>query len=208
MKNRLGIEESYNVYTHFIGILLSFVGILWLFFNVQFSSTRAFVGVAVYGFSLLFLFSASTIYHWSKQHQRLFWQKIDHIGIFILIAGTYTPVTLITLYPHSGLPLFIAVWSIAFFGFLFKLFYIGRYERLSLFLYLAMGWLVVFAAKDVYALFSKEALTFLISGGIFYNVGVVFYRWHSLKFHHAIWHVFVLLGAISHFLMIQLLLAS
>lgn len=206
MKSRLPIEERYNVYTHFFGVLLSLFGILWLLFSYDFPSTRALSGVSIYGFSLLFLFSASTIYHWSKEHQRSFWQKMDHIGIFILIAGTYTPVTLITLYDRSGLMLLLAVWSIAFFGLIFKLFYTGRYERLSLVLYLLMGWLVVFAFKDVLDLFPMDALLCLIFGGFFYTTGVFFYRWQSLKFHHVIWHIFVLFGAISHFFMVYYLL--
>lgn len=206
MKDRLDIEERYNVYTHFFGIILSIVGLLWLLATLEFTNVRSMTGIAVYGFSLIFLFSASTIYHWSKEQQRPFWQKIDHIGIFILIAGTYTPVSLTTLYERSGLGLFIAVWSIALIGFIFKLFYTGRYERLSLLLYLTMGWLVVFAYKDVMDLFSTTALLYLIAGGFFYTFGVIFYRWERLKFHHVIWHVFVLLGALSHFLMVQSLL--
>ena len=117
----------------------------------------------------------------------------------------YTPVTLTILKDSSGLYLLAGVWSIALIGTLYKIFMIGRFKNFSLFLYLAMGWLVIFDIQNVIALFPEEAFIYLALGGFFYTVGTVFYRWERLYFHHVIWHVFVLAGAAAHFQMVVVL---
>lgn len=196
-------EERLNVLTHAIGVLIGIVITPYFLFFQNNLTLQVWIGLAVYCFSFTFLFLASTIYHTVSGSLKVVWRKIDHIAILFLIAGTYTPVTLTVLFESSGLWMLIAVWSIAFMGLIFKLFYTGRYEILSLVIYLGMGWLVVFDIETIWQLFSSTALLYLILGGVFYTVGVYFYRLKGLKETHAIWHIFVLGGAISHVFMIQ-----
>jgi hemolysin III len=206
MMEHLSKEERWNVYTHGFGAILSLIAFLSFLIFDSVDTQEALIGFLIYGFSLLFLFSASTIYHASSKVHQVFWQKIDHIGIYILIAGSYTPVTLSVLKESSGIPMLIAIWSIALVGAIYKLFLIGRFKNFSLFLYLGMGWLVVFDSENVYNLFPHEALVWLVLGGFFYTFGTIFYKLERLYFSHVIWHLFVLMGAASHFIMIVLLI--
>ena len=203
MFDHLSLEEKWNVYTHGFGAIASLIGISWIFSSSNPMELWTIIGVFIYGFSMVFLFSASSIYHGVKQERQAFWQKIDHIGIYLLIAGSYTPVTLTILKESSGYYLLEGVWAIALIGTIYKLFFIGRFKNLSLFLYLGMGWLVVFDLQNVMALFPEQAFIFLALGGFFYTAGTIFYRWEKLYFHHVIWHVFVLAGAASHFMMVK-----
>ena len=205
MFSHLPLDEKWNVYTHSLGALMSVIGSFWLLSTTSFTTKAAFWGCFIYGLSLVFLFSASAIYHSQSSKGQAFWRKIDHIGIYFLIAGSYTPVTLTILKDTSGPYLLLAVWGIAFLGLFYKLYYIGRYQNFSLFLYLAMGWLVVFDIQNVYALFPSTAFFYLALGGLCYTSGTIFYRWEKLYFHHVIWHVFVLAGAFSHFVMVTYL---
>ena len=198
----LPADEKGNVITHFFGCLLSVIGTIWLSQHLFFESTLVLSMVFIYGFSMIFLFTASTIYHAAPAHRKAFWQRVDHIAIYFLIAGTYTPVGMTVLYETNGPRLLAIVWGLAAIGLLYKLFFINRWQGFSLFLYLGMGWLVIFEFSTILKLFSEKALLYLVLGGFFYTFGVLFYRWHSLRFHHVIWHIFVLLGAISHFAMI------
>jgi hemolysin III len=129
-------------------------------------------------------------------------RKLDHISIYVLIAGTYTPICMSVLKDSRGLLLLILVWTIATVGLILKLFFTGKFEKISLLLYLVMGWLVVIDFQELYESISSEALSYLILGGACYTGGVVFYVMHKLKYHHVIWHVFVLLGALFHYLMV------
>ena len=205
MLDHLPLDEKWNVYTHGFGAVMSLLGSVLLFNHLNEVDTTTTLALLIYGFSMVFLFSASAIYHGVLPKQQAFWQKIDHIGIYFLIAGTYTPVTLTILKDSSGLYLLAGVWSIALIGTLYKIFMIGRFKNLSLFLYLAMGWLVIFDIQNVIALFPEEAFIYLALGGFFYTVGTFFYRWERLYFHHVIWHVFVLAGAAAHFQMVVVL---
>ena len=205
MLDHLPLDEKWNVYTHGFGAVMSLLGSVLLFNHLNEVDTTTTLALLIYGFSMVFLFSASAIYHGVLPRQQAFWQKIDHIGIYFLIAGTYTPVTLTILKDSSGLYLLAGVWSIALIGTLYKIFMIGRFKNFSLFLYLAMGWLVIFDIQNVIALFPEEAFIYLALGGFFYTVGTVFYRWERLYFHHVIWHVFVLAGAAAHFKMVVVL---
>lgn len=200
--SNLPIEEKGNVLTHLLGFVGSLCGVLWLIHHIVRVPDRVFLALGLYGFSLLFLFAASTLYHAAALNQKSFWQKVDHIAIYILIAGTYTPVGLTVLYEKSGPLLLGIVWGLALIGFFYKLFFINRWQGFSLFLYLVMGWLVVFQFSTVWEVFSGQALLYLALGGFFYTFGVVFYRWHQMRFHHVIWHLFVLLGAFFHFVMV------
>ena len=205
MLDHLPLDEKWNVYTHGFGAVMSLLSSVLLFNHLNEVDTTTTLALLIYGFSMVFLFSASAIYHGVLPKQQAFWQKIDHIGIYFLIAGTYTPVTLTILKDSSGLYLLAGVWSIALIGTLYKIFMIGRFKKFSLFLYLAMGWLVIFDIQNVIALFPEEAFIYLALGGFFYTVGTVFYRWERLYFHHVIWHVFVLAGAAVHFQMVVVL---
>jgi len=203
MLNHLPLEEKWNVYTHGFGAVTSLIGIIWIFSQSVSMDFWASVGVFIYGFSMVFLFTASSIYHGVRLEYQAFWQKVDHIGIYLLIAGSYTPVTLTILKDSSGYFLLAGVWAIAMVGTVYKLFFIGRFKNLSLLLYLAMGWLVIIDIQNVINLFPAPAFIYLALGGGFYTVGTIFYRWERLYFHHVIWHVFVLAGAASHFMMVK-----
>ena len=198
----LPAEEKGNVYTHFVGVLASIFGGYWMLTHLHSENPRVLLGVILYLSSLVVLFSASTIYHAVTEKYRSYWQRVDHIAIYFLIAGSYTPVGLTVLYDSNGPILITAVWGLAALGLVYKLFFFERWNWLSLVLYLAMGWLVVLDFESVRLTFSSTALTYLLLGGFSYTIGVVFYRWYSWKWHHLVWHVFVLGGAFFHYLMV------
>jgi hemolysin III len=196
-------EEKLNAISHGIGSLLGVVGFFMLWQLHDRTIPLATVSVIIYSISIIVLFSASTLYH--SVHNPGFKKKLrilDHISIFILIAGTYTPVALLTLIDGMGLILFYTVWGIAFAGILFKLFYTGKYEFISLFLYLAMGWLIVFDFQSLWLQLSGTGIILLFVGGAFYTLGIFFYAIKKIPYNHLIWHLFVLGGAISHWFLI------
>lgn len=203
---KLPLDEQWNVATHAFGALLSFIGIVFVFQLGSISDPYALTGLLIYGASMIFLFLASAIYHGASPKRQAFWQKVDHIGIYFLIAGTYTPVALTILKDSSGLYLLSGVWLIALVGTVYKIFLIHRFQNLSLILYLAMGWLVILDIENVRTLFPTDAFYALVAGGFFYTVGTLFYRWEKLYFNHVIWHFFVLGGAFSHFWMVVFVL--
>ena len=196
-------EEKLNAISHGIGSLLGVVGFFMLWKLHDPTIPLATVSVIIYSISIIVLFSASTLYH--SVHNPGFKKKLrilDHISIFILIAGTYTPVALLTLIDGMGLILFYTVWGIAFAGILFKLFYTGKYEFISLFLYLVMGWLIVFDFQSLWQQLSGTGIILLFLGGAFYTLGIFFYAIKRIPYNHLIWHLFVLGGAISHWFLI------
>ena len=155
----------------------------------------------VFGITLLLLYTASTLYH-AIQHPvakgRL--KVFDHCAIYLLIAGTYTPFTLIGLRGPWGWGLFIAIWSLALCGVIFKLFYTGRFKRLSTFIYIAMGWLIIIAIKPMLTSLDTWTISWLLAGGLFYTLGTYFYHRESIPYSHAIWHLFVIAGSVCHFI--------
>jgi hemolysin III len=154
---------------------------------------------------MIILFSASTAYHLvahPKWKYRL--RILDHISIYLLIAGTYSPVALIVLEEGNGWFIFYTVWGIAFLGTVLKLFFTGRYEYVSLFLYLFMGWLIVFDLNNLMEQSTKTGLGLIALGGVFYTLGVIFYTVRRIPYNHLIWHFFVLGGAISHWIYMYL----
>jgi hemolysin III len=198
-------EEFYNVITHGLGIILAIIAFIILLLFDHEKSPYSKLGIALYTFSMLFLYLASTLYHAiSHLKWKRILRKMDHIGIYLLIAGTYTPVTLISLVNRNGWLLFVIVWGIALLGTVLKIFFTGKYEKISLLLYLAMGWLIIFDIKNVIELQSSLGLTFLALGGLFYTFGTIFYAMEKIPYNHAIWHCFVLGGSVSHFLFIFL----
>lgn len=198
-------EEFWNTISHVLGILLGVVGLILLLIYDTHKTNYSTMSVLIYGFSIILLYSASTIYHAiTKIERKKILRKIDHISIYFLIAGTYTPVALISLENSSGWPLFWTVWGIAVFGTMLKIFFTGRFEVISLILYLVMGWLIVFDIQNVLELHSSLGLTLLALGGASYTLGIVFYVIEKIPFNHAIWHLFVLAGSIFHFFFIFL----
>ena len=199
-------EEKINVISHGIGIILSIVAfILLIIKGIDDDKTINLVSYIIYGLSLIILYTASTIYHNSKTEivrNRL--NVFDHASIFVLIAGTYTPYSLITLEGTTGWLVFGIIWGFAITGVILKLFFIGKFKILSTVMYVLMGWLMVFAIKPMINNLSAEGLIWLLIGGISYTIGAVLYSINKIKFNHAIFHIFVLIGSLSHFISIYL----
>ena len=196
-------EEFWNWTTHFAGIILTIIGIPFLIFFNNDSTTLSTLSIIFFSFGLLLVYCSSTLYHFVaesnlKEKLRIF----DHVSIYYLITGSYAPVCLITLYDYSGLTIFFTVLTLSIIGTLFKIFNKNRYEKASLLLYLFLGWLIIFDIQTLFNLIDTNAKNLVILGGIFYTVGVFFYLSDSIKNNHAIWHVFVLLGSMSHYFLI------
>lgn len=198
-------EELLNAWSHGFGAVLGLVGLILLIITIDSHKPWHLFSVIVYGLSIIILFTASTAYHAVLDYdlKRKF-RIVDHISIYLLIAGTYTPVLLIILPDSLGWPLFYAVWGIAAFGVILKLFFTGRFEIFSTLLYLVMGWLIVFDFTTLSELMHPDGILWLFAGGLFYTVGIVFYAIHKIPYNHVIWHFFVLGGAICHFIMMYL----
>jgi hemolysin III len=202
MKIQSYTEEKLNAATHAIGALLGIAALVLLIVFDTHKTEWSLFSVIIYGLSIIILFSASTLYHSVRNEQhKHFFRIIDHISIYLLIAGTYTPVLLISLNNSLGWPLFWVVWGIAVFGVFLKVFFTGRFEIFSTLLYLVMGWLIIFDFSNVSKVLGNGIL-FLFAGGMAYTIGIVFYVIHRIPYHHVIWHLFVLAGAIFHFFMI------
>ena len=198
------MEERLNAWSHGLGAVLGVVGLIMLLLYCNPKSLEIF-SVMVYGVSIIILFLASTLYHSvTDENKKHYFRIVDHISIYLLIAGTYTPVTLITLIDSRGWLLFGLVWGIALIGTILKLFFTGRFEMFSTLLYLVMGWLIVFDFSYLAEHMATNGLLFLFSGGLFYTLGIVFYAIHKIPYNHVIWHFFVLAGAICHYFMIFL----
>jgi len=199
------IEEKLNAWSHGLGVGLGIAALVLMLLGVDQTNPYGLFSVIVYGLSIILLFLASTCYHAITSSKRKHYFRIaDHIGIYLLIAGTYTPVLLIAI-PHGlGWTLFWVVWGIAAFGLILKLFFTGRFERFSTFLYLAMGWLAVIPYAELTTALDAKALALLIGGGVAYTVGVLFYAIEKIPYNHFIWHLFVLGGASCHFFMVYL----
>lgn len=194
-------EEVAHALTHGLGVVLAIVGLTVMVARATlYGATVHVVGAAIFGATLVLMYTASTLYHSiplprAKQVLRI----IDHSTIYLLIAGTYTPLTLVTLTGSVGWALFATVWSLALVGVIFKVFSTGRFEKLSLAIYLAMGWCVLLAAKPLLRTLDTGGLVLLVAGGLAYSGGVAFYLWERLRYHHAIWHAFVLAGSVLQY---------
>ncbi len=195
-------EELLNIATHGLGLVFSIVALILLIVRAaQHGSAAYVVSFTVFGVSLVLLYGASTAYHSAKRpglRRRL--NIVDHAMIYILIAGTYTPFTMVTLNGWIGWTIFGIVWGLAVFGFIFKLFYTGRFDMLSTVAYVLMGWIIIFAIVPLVRALPTEGVYWLFAGGIFYTVGAVLYSLKKLPFNHATFHVFVLLGSFCHFI--------
>jgi len=197
------IEERLNALTHGLGALMGIGAlVLLIVFNTGKTDWSLF-SVIIYGLSIIILFSSSTLYHAVQgKKQKHYFRIIDHISIYLLIAGTYTPVALIALEQSKGWPIFWVVWGIALLGLVLKIFFTGRFEVFSVLLYLIMGWLIVIDFSNLSEYIGSNGTLLLFAGGLFYTIGILFYAIHRIPFNHVIWHLFVLGGAICHFLLV------
>lgn len=203
MRIQSDFEEKLNAWTHGFGAVLGIAGLVLLVSVKEHKTDWSLFSVIIYGISIIILFAASAIYHSvSGDRRKHYFRIVDHISIYLLIAGTYTPVTLIALNNSLGWPLFWSVWAIAGFGLILKLFFTGKFEIVSTLLYLVMGWLIIFDYSNLTQLIGPNGVILFIAGGAFYTIGIIFYAVHKIPYNHVIWHLFVLGGAICHYLMI------
>ncbi len=205
MRTQSKIEEQLNAWTHGIGAALGIAALVLLIVYADTTKPWSLFSVIVYGISIIILFLASTFYHAVKGEKRKhYFRIVDHVSIYLLIAGTYTPVLLISLADSLGWTLFWTVWGIAAFGVILKLFFTGKFEIFSTLLYLVMGWLIIFDFSNLSEALGPNGILWLFAGGLSYTVGIIFYAIHKVPYFHVIWHLFVLGGAICHFFMIFL----
>lgn len=202
-------EEIANSITHGIGTALSVAAlVLLVVFAIQNRDAWQIISFSIYGTSLIVLYLASTLYHaFTNEKVKHFFRLMDHSCIFLLIAGTYTPPTLIAMRGSWGWTLFTLVWAMAVGGLIFETMNLGKYKIISVVIYMIMGWLAIFAIKPMLAALPPGLFTWFILGGLFYTSGIIFYACKRIPYNHAIWHVFVLGGSITHFFGILFYLA-
>ena len=196
-------EEFWNALTHFIGFIFSLIGLPVLLYSDQGLTELSVLSILFFEFGLICVYSASTLYHYTsniglKKKFRVF----DHVSIFYLIAGSYAPVCLITLYNGAGKTIFITILVIALIGTIFKVFFTGKFDKLFLMLYLAMGWLIVLDFNGILNALDFNGIVLLVTSGLFYSLGTLFYSLQKMKYSHAIWHLFVLGGSASHYFLV------
>jgi hemolysin III len=195
-------EEKLNVISHAFGLVMGIIALPFLIDkSMHFDGFWKPTSIIIYGVSILTLYTASTVYHAAKApklRRRL--NIFDHAAIYVLIAGTYTPFTLITLEGKTGWIIFGLTWFFALTGIILKLFFTGKFDKISTIMYVLMGWQIVFAINPLLENLATEGLFWLFLGGVFYTIGAILYSIKKIPYNHAIFHVFVLLGSISHFI--------
>jgi len=201
LRDQTPTEEIVNSITCGMGLCLSVAALVVLVvLSSIYGDARRVVSFSVYGVSLIFLFACSTLYHCFQGKKTKHVMKIlDHSAIYGLIAGTYTPLTLVTLKGAWGWSLFGVVWGLALAGIVFKIFFVRKFKLLSTAIYLLMGWIAVVAIKPLSQQLPLGGIAWLATGGIIFSLGVIFYIFKKIPFHHAIWHLFVLMGCTCHF---------
>lgn len=199
-------EEIANAFTHGIGVPLSIAALVLLVVFASLKGTALHVvSFAIYGSTMLLLYCASTLVHsFPEGRVKDLFETMDHSAIYLFIAGTYTPILFHVIRGTAGWVLFGVVWGLALLGIVFKAFFTKKFLFTSTLLYLAMGWLIVFAWKPLVAEFDTNGLILLVAGGLAYSFGTIFYVWRGFPYHHAIWHLFVLAGSALHFFAILL----
>ena len=199
-------EEKLNIWSHAFGILLSVIALILLIIKaVEQDNVWMMISFPIFGVSLILLYLASTLYHASKNPEKRFKLKVfDHAAIYVLIAGSYTPFTLVSLNGTTGWLIFTIVWILAFSGIILKLFFTGKFKILSTAMYVLMGWLIVFYFKDLSLNLHEKGVIYLVLGGVLYTIGAILYSIKKIKFNHAIFHFFVLGGSFCHFLSVYL----
>lgn len=194
-------EEITNAILHGIGAGLAIAAlvILIVFASIR-GDARYVVSYTIYGSTLVMLYMASTLYHsFPKGRTKDLFEIFDHSAIYLLIAGSYTPLALVAVKGSLGWTIFGIVWGLSVIGIVFKVFWVKKFVILSTVLYIVMGWLIIIAIKPMMNVLNITSLIFLLVGGVLYTAGTVFYIWRGMKYHHAIWHLFVLGGSICHF---------
>ena len=196
------IEEKINIISHAIGFMLSIVALVLLITHANLhGDVWHIVSFSIFGASLIILYAASTFYHSAKKSElRNRLKIIDHASIYVLIAGTYTPFALVTLNGTTGWVIFGTSWGLALTGIILKLFFTGKYNLILTIMYVLMGWVIVFAIKPLINNLPLEGLLWLFAGGISYTIGAILYSIKKIKFSHAIFHMFVLIGSFCHFM--------
>src|SRR6185436_18481390 len=199
-------QELVNSLSHGLGILFGIVCVPILVTQaVKNENVNGIVGSGIYGFSFLMVFTFSTLYHGTPQgRMRQIMKILDHISIYFLIAGTYTPLLLIYMNNSFGITLLCILWSLTLIGTVFKTFFTGRWEILSTIIYVAMGWILLAGGRSFFANMPYDVTTLVITGGIVYTLGVIFYLWEKYTYNHAVWHFMVLSAAICHYVAILL----
>jgi len=201
-------EELWNSITHGIGIPIAIAGIVLLIINaIDRDSLSYWVAALIYGLTMLWTYISSTVYHSfhkARPAVRYYLHLMDHTAIYLFIAGTYTPIALFMLPGWWSTLILSSVWSLALVGMIYKIFFIGRFKKLSLAIYLLMGWLIVFAFKPLYESAPMGLIIWILAGGAAYTLGTVFFSLRKVKYAHSVWHLLVLAGSICHFVGIYL----
>ena len=195
------IEEKTNIISHAIGLVLSIVALVLLVTHAnRYGNIWHIVSFSIFGISLIILYAASAFYHSTKKPElRNRLRIFDHASIYVLIAGTYTPFTLITLHGPIGWSIFGTAWGLALTGIILKLFFTGKYNLISTLMYVVMGWIIIFAIKPIFNILPLEGFLWLVVGGMAYTIGAILYSIKKIKFNHAIFHILVLVGSVCHF---------
>jgi len=195
------VEEIINSITHGIGALLSTIALIVLILLAgKLDDIWYMVSFSIYGCTLIILYLSSTLYHsFSNPKIKNLFARFDHVSIFLLIAGTYTPILLTSIRGIWGWTLFGIIWGLALVGAVIRSIYLHRFRKLMVAVYLGMGWMFVLAGKQIFLSLPSISIIFLVLGGVAYSVGVIFYMWRSLPYSHGIWHLFVLAGSVLHF---------
>jgi hemolysin III len=196
--------EKFNAWTHLVGVVLACIGAIWLLILASLTGEPLkIVSVAVYGVALVVLYSISTLYHSLRGRAKLIMRKLDHLSIYLLIAGSYTPFCLVTLEGAWGWTLFGIVWTLGIIGMLQEIKPRSEARVLSLVIYAVMGWIVLIAIEPLLAALGRTGFTWLAAGGVLYTVGILFFAYDSRFRHwHGIWHLFVMAGSLLHFIAI------
>ncbi|SMC49612.1 PAQR family membrane homeostasis protein TrhA [Sporomusa malonica] len=204
MVSGTNLEELLNAITHGVGAFFALIG-LGILTAAAYINGGAWhlLSFSIYGISLVLLYLSSTLYHsFSNERTKYILKIVDHAAIYVLIAGNYTPFTLIPLHGTMGWTIFSVIWGLAIIGIVFKIFFVKRFKILSTLTYLLMGWFSVVMIKPLLVALPIEGIYWLVAGGLFYTVGAIFYLAHRIPYNHAIWHLFVLAGSIAHYVVV------
>lgn len=196
--------ERFNAWSHLVGAVMALVGAIWLMVMATLQGDIwKIVSMAVYGVTLVTLYSASTVYHSVRGRAKAIMQKVDHFSIYLLIAGSYTPFCLVTLRGPWGWTLFGVVWALAVIGILQEIKPRSEARIMSIVIYAVMGWIVLVAVKPLIAALGMAGFTWLAAGGALYTIGIIFFAYDTRFRHwHGIWHLFVIAGSLLHFVAI------
>lgn len=201
-------EEIANFVSHTAGAGLAILGFIMLIIRASWhNNIPALISYIIFSLGLMVLYTMSSIYHGLKPSKaKNVFEILDHSSIYFLIAATYTPFLILGLHSNMGITLLVIQWVICAIGITFKAFFTGKFKGISTIIYLLMGWMIVISWNELVANISPISLGFLVTGGILYSLGTIFYMWKLCKFNHMIWHIFVVLGSLSHYIAIWFLI--